>query len=43
VIAYVFTKLVAGRARELHWLMWGIAGASVIYFLLPIVRGWVGA
>lgn len=43
VIAYVFTKLVAGRAREVHWLMWGIAGAFIIYFLLPIVRGWVGA
>ncbi|GIW08337.1 MAG: permease [Dehalococcoidia bacterium] len=43
VVAYAFVKLVAGKAREVHWLMWVVAAAFVVYFALPSVRGWVGA
>jgi AGZA family xanthine/uracil permease-like MFS transporter len=38
-ISYVFLRLIAGRARELHPLLWLIAGAFVVYFALPLITG----
>lgn len=37
-VAYVFLRLVTGRSREIHPLLWGIAGAFVVYFALPLIR-----
>ena len=33
VITYVFIKVVRGKFREIHWLMWGAAVAFVVFFL----------
>ncbi|SYZ73557.1 conserved membrane hypothetical protein [Candidatus Zixiibacteriota bacterium] len=33
-ISYTFLKLVSGRFREIKPMMWGIAGLSVIFFLV---------
>jgi AGZA family xanthine/uracil permease-like MFS transporter len=34
-VTYVFLKLVSGRAREVHPLMWLVAAAFVIFFAVP--------
>jgi len=31
-IAYVVVKVVAGKAAQVHWLMWVVAAAFVVYF-----------
>ncbi|MGO4753094.1 NCS2 family permease, partial [Streptomyces sp. 2MCAF27] len=31
-IAYVLIKAVLGKAREVHWLLWGTAALFVLYF-----------
>ena len=36
-IAWVFIKVVKGKWADVHWLMWLVAGAFVIYFL----TGWL--
>jgi AGZA family xanthine/uracil permease-like MFS transporter len=36
-ITYVFLRLVNGRAREVHPLMWVISLAFVIYFVIPLL------
>jgi AGZA family xanthine/uracil permease-like MFS transporter len=37
-IAYAFIKLALGKAREVHPLLWGVALAFVVYFLIPLLR-----
>jgi AGZA family xanthine/uracil permease-like MFS transporter len=37
-ITYAFIKLIRGKAREVHGMMWGTAIAFVIYFALPWLR-----
>ncbi|MCY1384514.1 Guanine/hypoxanthine permease PbuG [compost metagenome] len=38
-VAYVFLKVVRGKARELHPLLWVVAGLFVVYFAIePITR-----
>ena len=36
-ITYVFLRLVTGRAREIHPLLWLIAVAFIIYFVTPLL------
>lgn len=36
-IAYVFLRVVNGRAREIHPLMWFVSVAFVIYFVIPLL------
>ncbi len=36
-VTYTFLRLVGGRAREVHPLLWLIAAAFVVYFLLPLI------
>jgi AGZA family xanthine/uracil permease-like MFS transporter len=36
-VSYVFLRLVSGRAREVHPILWIVAGAFVIYFLIPLI------
>lgn len=33
-VSYVFLKLIGGKAREVHWLMWLVSFAFVSYFFL---------
>ncbi|MFM9469833.1 NCS2 family permease, partial [Streptomyces scabiei] len=33
VIAYVFIKVIHGKFRDIHWLMWGAAIAFLLFFL----------
>ncbi|GEB11816.1 NCS2 family permease [Pimelobacter simplex] len=38
-VSYVFLKIVRGKARELHPLLWVVAGLFVVYFAIePITR-----
>jgi len=41
-ITYSFIKLVTGRAREVHWMMWLASAAFVVYFALPWLKGAFG-
>ncbi len=34
-IAYVFLKLVSGKASEVHPLMWVVSLAFLLYFAIP--------
>jgi len=36
-ITYLFLRVVSGRAREVHPLLWIVSLAFVIYFLLPLI------
>jgi AGZA family xanthine/uracil permease-like MFS transporter len=38
-IAWVFIKLVRGKWGEIHWLMWLVAAAFVVYFLTAWLSG----
>jgi AGZA family xanthine/uracil permease-like MFS transporter len=37
-VTYALLRLFTGRSREVHPLLWLIAGAFVIYFALPLIR-----
>jgi AGZA family xanthine/uracil permease-like MFS transporter len=41
-IAYVLIKLVRGRSREIHGLMWLVAALFVVYFAIDPIRGLLG-
>ncbi len=36
-VAFVFIKVIRGKARELHPLMWGIAAAFILYFAQGVI------
>jgi AGZA family xanthine/uracil permease-like MFS transporter len=38
-IMWTFIKIVRGRAREVHWLMWIVSIAFLVYF----AQGWISA
>ena len=40
-ISWVFIKVVRGKWREVHWLMWVVAIAFVVYFLSAWISGLV--
>ncbi len=40
-VAYVFLKVVRGKARELHPLLWGVAGLFVVYFAIDPITRWL--
>ena len=40
-IAYVFLKLVRGKVREVHPLLWIVAAAFVLYFAIDPVTDWL--
>ncbi|MBW8172055.1 NCS2 family permease [Ornithinimicrobium sp. Arc0846-15] len=42
-VAYVLLKVVRGKVRAIHPLMWLVAGLFVIYFAIDPIRGWLGA
>lgn len=37
-VTYAFLRLVSGRAREIHPLLWIVSLAFVIYFLIPLIQ-----
>jgi len=41
-IAYVFVKLVRGKVREIHGLMWLVAVLFVVYFAIDPIRELLG-
>jgi AGZA family xanthine/uracil permease-like MFS transporter len=40
-VAYVFIKVVVGKAREVHPIMWVVAALFVIYFAYTPISGWL--
>ena len=40
-VAYVFIKVVVGKAREVHPLMWVVAALFVVYFAYTPISGWL--
>ena len=40
-VAYVLIKLVVGKVREIHPLMWVVAGLFVVYFAIGPITNWV--
>ncbi|HEX2173172.1 MAG TPA: NCS2 family permease, partial [Dehalococcoidia bacterium] len=41
-VMYSFLKLVTGKAREVHPMMWAVSIAFVIYFALGVLNAWFG-
>ncbi|MGX1312781.1 AGZA family xanthine/uracil permease-like MFS transporter [Streptomyces calvus] len=41
-IAYVVIKACLGKAREVHWLLWGTAGLFLAYFAIDPVKQLLG-
>ena len=42
-IAYVFVRLVQGRIKDIHPLMWVVSGFFLVFFGMGLVDGWTGA
>ncbi len=41
-VMYSFLKLAAGKAREVHWMMYVVSAAFVLYFSLGVLKSWFG-
>lgn len=41
-ISYVLIKLLHGKGKDVHWLMWVVAAAFVVSFILPAIQKLVG-
>ena len=42
-VMYTFLKLVGGKARAVHWLMYVVSAAFLLYFVIPLLQrefGW---
>ena len=39
-VAYTFIRLVQGRGKDVHWLMYLVSAVFVIYFGMGIINGW---
>ncbi|MER6092994.1 NCS2 family permease [Streptomyces bluensis] len=42
-VAYVLIKTVLGRARQVHWLLWGTSALFLVYFAIDPVEQLLGA
>ena len=42
-LAYVVIKLVLGKAKEIHWLLWGTAALFLVYFAIDPIEQLLGA
>jgi AGZA family xanthine/uracil permease-like MFS transporter len=40
-ITWVFIKIVLGKFREVHWLMWIVSLAFVVYFLQEVISAYI--
>jgi AGZA family xanthine/uracil permease-like MFS transporter len=41
-LSYVLIKTVLGRAREVHWLLWGVSALFVVYFAIDPIEQFLG-
>jgi adenine/guanine/hypoxanthine permease len=41
-ITYTFIKIVRGKTRQIHPLLWGVSGLFVVYFAIDPIRNAVG-
>ncbi|KAF0207601.1 MAG: NCS2 family permease [Actinomycetota bacterium] len=41
-ISYVIIKVFHGKTKDIHWLMWIVAAAFVVSFILPAIQKLVG-
>ncbi|MFJ3287920.1 NCS2 family permease [Streptomyces sp. NPDC086669] len=41
-VAYVLIKIVLGRAREVHWLLWGTSALFLVYFAIDPIEQILG-
>ncbi|GHA15386.1 NCS2 family permease [Streptomyces echinoruber] len=41
-LSYVLIKTVLGRAREVHWLLWGVSALFVVYFAIDPIEQLLG-
>ena len=39
-VSYTFIRLVQGRGKDVHWLMYLVSAVFVIYFGMGIINGW---
>jgi AGZA family xanthine/uracil permease-like MFS transporter len=37
-VFYTFLRIVTGRAREVHWMMYVVSAAFLVYFALPFIE-----
>ena len=37
----MFIKVVSGKFREVHWLMWIVSLAFLVYFLQEVVQNYI--
>ena len=42
-LAYVVIKVVLGKAKEIHWLLWGVSALFLIYFAIEPIEQVLGA
>jgi AGZA family xanthine/uracil permease-like MFS transporter len=41
-ISYVIIKVLHGKAKQVHWLMWIISAAFVLVFIQPLLQKLIG-
>ncbi|MFD7392841.1 NCS2 family permease [Streptomyces sp. NPDC059852] len=41
-VAYVLIKIVLGRAKEIHWLLWGTSALFLVYFAIDPIEQILG-
>ena len=41
-LAYVFIKIVLGKAAQVHLLLWIVAALFVVYFAISPITDWIG-
>lgn len=41
-VAYVVIKTVLGRAKDVHWLLWGASALFVVYFAIDPIKQILG-
>jgi AGZA family xanthine/uracil permease-like MFS transporter len=41
-ISFVIIKVFHGKSKDVHWLMWVVAAAFVVSFVLPAIQKLVG-
>ena len=40
-ISYVFIRLVQGRGKDVHWLMYVVSAVFLIFFANGLITGWM--
>jgi AGZA family xanthine/uracil permease-like MFS transporter len=41
-VTYAAIKLLNGKGREVHWMLYGTSAAFVVYFGLPVLQRFLG-